>query len=583
MANSFRVDYDVPIELRDGVKLRADVYRPDDDQKHPAIMFRSYNKMYGRATALLYDLVYAGYAYVNSDLRGRGTSEGEWDPSKNFIVEGPDGYDTIEWIASQSWCDGNVGMIGLSHATCFQYMAAIEQPPHLRAIAPWTGDFNEMFVPPYAGGAISLITTLLWLPRESADVVNRLERQGHDVTEMRRVLAWAHSNPDAVANYLPFKDAPLAKIGRIGELLNWRLHPVSQRELEKQRRYEQVMVPCFHECGWYDGVAWSEFENFNNLRKRGGSPQAREGQHIIAGPWQHAMQFQATLGDIHFGFSADSIGSGIHQLQIAFFDKYLRGKDIQLPTVRYFVMGRNRWQTANEWPLPQTQWQRFFLHSKGSANTAAGDGGLSRDEPGSDPPDVFVYNPHRPVPTAGGPLIGVLEGPGIIAGPVEQSHVEKRLDVLCYTTPELAEDVEITGPLQLHLFAATSVRDTDFTAKLVHVYPDGRAYNLAEGIIRASGRKFGDKRELVNPGEVYEYVITLGHTSQLFRKGHRIRVDISSSNFPQFDRNMNTGNPIGEDGRGIPAMQTIYHQSGCASYIDLPVIKGGETNTMAKR
>lgn len=572
MTTRLCVDYDVPIEMRDGIKLRADIYRYDDDAKHPAILFRSYSKTYGRLLPLRQDLVDAGYAFINSDLRGRGASEGEWKPENNFVVEGPDGYDTIEWIASQPWCDGNVGMVGISHAASFQYMTAVEQPPHLKAIAPWTGDFNEMFVPPYTGGAISFITTLIWLPRESADVVNRLAKQGHDVTEMRRALEWARTNPEEVVNYLPFKDVPLAKIGRIGELLNWRLHPVSQPELEKHKRYDRITVPCFHECGWYDGAGWSEFENFNNLRQRAGSPLARASQHIIAGPWQHASQFQSTLGDINFGFSADSLGSGIHQLQIAFFDKYLRGKDIELPSVRYFVMGANQWRTADEWSLPQTDWQRFYLHSRGNANTAAGDGVLSRDEPGSESPDVFVYNPLRPVPTTGGPLIGFVEGPGIIAGPVEQAHVERRADVLCYTTPEFNDDVEITGPLQLHLFAATSARDTDFTAKLAHVYPDGRAYNLAEGIIRASGRKFGDTREFVTPGEVYEYVITLGNTSQLFRKGHRIRVQISSSNFPQFDRNMNTGNPIGQDARGIPAMQTIYHQTGFASYIDLPVI-----------
>ena len=572
MHSSIRIDRDVPIEMRDGTVLRADIYRPDDGQKHPAVLFRSYSSVYGRPMPLLHDLVQAGYAFVNSDLRGRGASEGEWDPSKNFTVEGPDGHDTVEWIAAQPWCDSNVGMIGLSHATHFQYMAAIEQPPHLKAIAPWTGGFNEMYVPPLAGGAISFITTLIWLPRESADAVNRLESQGQDVTEMRRALAWAVNNPEEVANYLPFKEVPLARLGRIGELLDWRLHPVSQAELERHRQYDKVMVPCFHECGWYDGVAWAEFENFNNLRERGGSQLARDGQHITAGPWPHSMQFQNSLGDLNFGFSADNMGSGIHQHQIAFFDKYMRGRDIEIPAVRYFVMGINQWRTADSWPLPQTQWQRFYLHSKGGANTAAGDGLLSRDEPGSEPPDLFVYDPHRPVPTVGGPLIGALPGAGVLAGPIEQSHVEKRHDVLCYTTPELEEDVEVTGPLQLHLLAATSTRDTDFTAKLVHVYPDGRAYNLAEGIMRASGRKFISERELVNPGEVYEYVITLGHTSQLFPKGHRFRIDISSSNFPQFDRNMNTGNPIGEDARGIPAMQTVYHQAEYASYVDLPVI-----------
>jgi uncharacterized protein len=232
------------------------------------------------------------------------------------------------------------------------------------------------------------------------------------------------------------------------------------------------------------------------------------------------------------------------------------------------VMGRNRWQTAEDWPLPQTQWQRFFFHSHGNANTAAGDGVLGHDEPGSENPDIFVYDPHLPVPSIGGRVYGV----GVVPGPLEQSRIAARNDVLCYTTAELVEDVEVTGPLRVHLFTATSAHDTDFTAKFVDVCPDGRAYNIVEGIIRASGRKMNGVRELVTPGETNEYVIQMGDTSQLFRKGHRVRVEISSSNFPMFDRNMNTGNPVGEDARGIPATQTIYHQSGCASYMDLPII-----------
>ncbi len=572
MSSSIRVDIDVAIEMRDGTVLRADIHRPDDGARHPAILFRSYGKAKVRRIPLKEDLVEAGYAFVNSDLRGRGASGGDWDPSKNLVVEGPDGYDTVEWIASQPWCDGNVGMIGLSHATCFQWVTAIQQPPHLKAIAPWTGDFNGMFIPPLAGGAISLITTLVWLPNEAADAVSRLERQGHDVTEMRRTLEWARANPEEVYNYLPFNEVPLARFGRLREILEWRLHPPSPAEMEKHHLYEKVKVPCFSECGWYDGCAWGEFENFNRMRERGGSELARQGQYITAGPWPHAMSFQPTLGDLNFGSSADNLGSGIHQQQIAFFDKYLLGKDVRLPTVRYFLMGKNQWRTADAWPLPQTEWRRFYLHSRGAANTAAGDGALSLDQPGSEPPDLYIYDPLRPVPTVGGPLIGALPGPGLIAGPVEQSHVERRLDVLCYTTPELKEDMEVTGPLQLHLFAATSACDTDFAAKLVDVYPDGRAYNLAEGLLRASGRKLGANRELVTPGEVNEYVITLGVTSQLFRKGHRVRIDVASSNLPQFDRNMNTGNPIGQDARGIPALQTIYHEPGFASYIDLPVI-----------
>jgi uncharacterized protein len=234
------------------------------------------------------------------------------------------------------------------------------------------------------------------------------------------------------------------------------------------------------------------------------------------------------------------------------------------------VMGENAWHNAENWPLPQTEWQRFFLHSQGHANTATGDGLLSRDEPYSESSDIFIYDPLFPVPITGGSRGSAS---GFVAGPMEQSLIEKRSDVLCYTTPELEENMEVTGPLELHLFAATSARDTDFVCRLIDVYPDGRAYNIAEGVIRARYRKSILSADLVNPGEINEYVIKMSHSSQLFRKGHQIRVDITSSNFPAYDRNMNTGNPPGEDAQGFIAKQHVYHEPQCASYIDLPVIK----------
>jgi len=572
MKRTMLIEENLRIPMRDGIHLSADLYRPDDDDSHPVIFMRAYSKYYGQRLPFLDELIEAGYCFVISDLRGRGQSEGEWNPQNNFTVEGVDGYDSVEWIAGQPWCDGNVGMYGVSHAACFAWLTAVEQPPHLKAIAPWTGDFNEQFVPPYTGGVISLITTLMWLPNEAADTVRRMEQEGHDVTEMREVLSLARNNPGEVINYLPFKDVPLARFGKIRELLNWRLSPVPQPVLDEYRRYDKITVPVFHECGWYDGAGWSQFENFIELQSQAGSELSRDGQYMVCGPWAHGMIFQNTLGQINFGFRADNRGSGLHRHQIAFFDKYLRGKDIELPKIHYFVMGKNEWRSSNQYPLPQTQWTRFYLHSNGNANTADGDGVLSTEKPGDEPVDRYLYDPHQPVPTTGGPLIGALTGSDVIAGPIEQYHIEKRHDVLCYTTAPFEEDTEITGALQIHLYASSSACDTDFAAKLVHVYPDGRAYNLAEGIIRASGRNFGHQPEPIQPHEIYEFVITPGHTSQHFPRGHRIRIDITSSNYPLFDRNMNTGNKIGEDAEGIVAMQSIYHDADHPSYIDLPVI-----------
>jgi uncharacterized protein len=573
MTNLMRIDRDAMLEMRDGINVCADIYRPDDGGKHPAILMRSYSKdsISGHPSIFFY-LIDAGYAVINSDLRGRGKSGGHWDPSQNETVEGLDGYDSIEWIAAQPWCDGNIGMAGLSHMGSFQWFTATQKPPHLKAIAPWTTDFSTMFVPPRTGGAISLITTISWLPQVLKDMVDKLDKAGKDVSEIRRCLQWAHDYPQEFYSFLPLGEVPLAKFGDIQDIWRWRLHPMSQVELESHRRYEKVALPCFHECGWFDGVGWVEFENFAGMCTGGGSPESRKSQYIIAGPWQHGWQFNATLGDLNFGSQADTLGSGVNKIQIDFYDRYLRGKDIEIPRVRYFLMGKNEWYNADAWPPPSVTWQRFFFHSLGHANTSGGDGLLSRKEPGTERPDTFQYQPLDPVPTVGGPIISPLAAPGMLAGPLDQYFIEKRADVLCYTTAELEKDIEISGPLQVHLLAATSARDTDFTAKFCVVYPDGRSYNLSEGIMRASGLKFAAKPELINPGEIYEYIITLGNTSQLFRKGYRIRIQISSSNFPMFDRNMNTGNEIGKDAQGVIAKQTIFHHPGYASYIDLPVI-----------
>jgi len=581
------------MEMRDGVLLRADIYRPDDRQEHSAIFSRAYHKGFGNDNMHLSVMhaVRAGYAVVVQVVRGRGTSGGEWKPENAETVEAADGYDSVEWIASQRWCDGSVGVMGYSHSGGMAAQIAMENPPHLKAIAPWSSGIPPSrgrvgpggYRPPNSGGAISLITALVWLPNEAGDIVRRLARQGEDVIEMWRALEWARQSPEEYFNYLPLLEIPFVRFEQIGRLWKYRLQGLPGAEATSAKAgdretYGKVKVPCSHLTGWFDGLASFSFESFQNMRQQGGSKLARQGQHIICGPWAHSLDLPSHLGAVNFGAEVGGTFGGVtpsasSQL-LTFFDKYLRDKDVRIPPVRYFLMGVNQWREADAWPLPQTEWQRYYLHSRGRANTSIGDGRLTREEPGAESPDTFVYDPHNPVPTVGGSLVAAPAGFGFVAGPLEQSHLETRPDVLCYTTPELKQDLEITGPLEVHIFASTTAKDTDFTAKLVDVYPDGRSHNLLDGIKRARGLKSEDRVEFINPGEVYEFVITLGPTSQLFRRGHRLRIDISSSNFPLYDRNMNTGNPIGEDARGVPATQTVYHQKEYASYIDLPVIPG---------
>ncbi|MBW2084621.1 MAG: CocE/NonD family hydrolase [Deltaproteobacteria bacterium] len=576
MANSIRIDRDIPMKTRDGVVLRADVYRPDDKDKHPAILIRSpYNKQLSGKSDYLsaVDAAFARYAFVVQDTRGRFTSEGDYMPG---MPEGLDGYDTVEWIASEPWCDGNVGMAGGSYLGRIQWQTAMEAPPSLKAMAPHittAGPLSETRM----SGPLDFEQSVSWFALMAIDMIDKLEKQGKDISKMREMIDRARFNTDEVINYLPFKDVPHFNFegvrqgfqpGRVDAIL-----AALKSEKDLYWSYDKVQVPCMHAAGWYDLFVGSLFNNFLSMREKGGSKIAREGQYVLCGPWAHGANLLAFVGGLHFGPVARGVAAFVQERHLAFFDKYLRGIDKDIPLVRYFVMGRDRWQNADTWPLPQTDWQRFYLHSKGRANTASGNGVLSRNEPGSEPSDIFVYDPRFPVPTLGGRNLPTGR---LVPGPFDQTLNENRSDVLCYTTPELQEDMEITGPLTLHLFASTSAKDTDFTAKLIDVYPHGAAYNVAEGCIRAKNRKSVLKPEPITPGEVYEFTIDMAHTSIVLHKGHRIRLDVSSSNFPRIDRNMNTGNAFGEDAQGVPAVQTIFHQSEYPSYIDLPVIPGNK-------
>ncbi|HEX9896243.1 MAG TPA: CocE/NonD family hydrolase [Dehalococcoidales bacterium] len=574
MQSSIRIDKNVTIEVRDGTKLRADIYRPDDNQKHPAIFIRTpYNKLRAAGSIGYIDVLPAadsGYVVIIQDVRGRFASEGEFRRRDLSTVEGIDGYDSVEWIANQPWCDGNVGTAGGSYLAQLQWQTAMENPPHLKAMAPMISGASTKQDQTMLAGTLNLYRLASWVPQQGLDILNKMEKQGKDVSQMRRILLQALANPEETYNFLPLKDSPLAQFESMGENM-WKeaFENANRQTLQPYMDYwlyEKVAVPCYHMDGWYDHHLWATFQNFKNMQEKGGSQRARTGQHVLIGPWLHGLP-DSVVGQLNFGTSASG-PAALSDYTIAFFNKYLRGMDVKLPIIRYFVMGRNMWQNSDTWPPPHTRMQRFFLHSKGHANTLNGDGLLSREQPQSEPPDVFIYNPHFPVPTTGGRLVNQT---GMVGGPIDQSHIEKCQDILCYKTPELKEDTEVTGPLDFHLFASTSVKDTDFTAKLIDFYPDGRAFNIAEGIIRARYRKSVFSPEFVNPGEIYEYTINMGSTSNVFKKGHRIGIDISSSNFPASDRNMNTGNRLGEDTQGISAIQNIFHQSQYASYIDLPL------------
>jgi putative CocE/NonD family hydrolase len=574
MSDSFIIDHGVPIEMRDGVKLMADIYRPGGNDKYPAILLRTpyhSSEVFSFSYVEPLPTLISGYALVLAYVRGRYGSEGKYELTSSQQVEGADCYDTVEWRASQPWCDGNIGMAGESALGTIQWRTARENPPHLKAIAPSLTVAPGETGPEASDYPVYLNIASAFTMIIARDILNKLERSGTDTSEMRRWIKSVEEDPSIVYNYLPLKNVPQFNIPGIIDIWHTLLRIPSSKEQPASPEpfpYHKINIPCLSIASWYDPWSRGTFRTFLNMRTMSGNG-ARQRQHIFAGPWCHHRPVRV-LGDIDFGPLADDVGSKAWGYQLAFFDKYLKRKDITLPLVRYFRMGSNSWHNADDWPLPRTTWQRFFLHSNGGANSASGDGLLTRKEPQSEPPDTYVYDPNHPVPTTGGR--GAEAENGFVTGPIDQIHIERRHDVLCYRTPELDQNTEITGPIELHLFPSSSCRDTDFSTKLVDVYPDGRAYNITDGIVRAQYRNSFTKPEPLKPAEIVELIIRLGITSQLFRRGHRIRLDITSSNFPAFDRNMNTGNPIGIGAEGIPALQTVYHQSGYASYIELPFI-----------
>ena len=580
MSNRVLVDRNVPTPMRDGTVLRADVYRPETDAPVPAIVSRlPYNKdvLLNQAFAIhAIRAAEAGFAIIYQDTRGRFQSEGMFYP---FFHEGKDGFDTVEWAASQPWCSGAVGMTGASYFGATQWLAAAEQPPHLKAICPivTTSEYYESWT--YQGGAFQLGFTLMWtLENLAPETARRLAEAGQtDPEEMMRLLL-ATDRMDDQYQHLPLSDLTVLRGSEAANFYSdWIAHATDDdywRSVAINHRYNQIEVPALNIGGWYDLFLHGTLENFVRMGQEGGSDLSQKGQRLLVGPWAHAA-FSGIFPDHSFGISSSADMVDLTDLQLRFFAHHLKGETTSIEQespVRIFVMGENRWRDEEEWPLDRTQYVPWYLHSSGDAGDSGGS--LSPEGPSLEARDVYLYDPRNPAPTIGGPtfLPGLLLGAN--AGPRDQSPVEARPDVLVYSSAPLEQPLEVTGPLTVKLHAATSASDTDFVVRLCDVYPDGVSRILAEGILRARFREGYSQPRPIEPDRVYEYEINLVATSHVFQAGHRIRVDVTSSSFPRFDRNPNTGKPLGEDGWEDlqPALQTIFHDSERPSHILLPVI-----------
>ena len=553
---SVEARYDVKVPMRDGVNLSADIYFPRGEQgPFPVILTRTpYDNMTEESLEAGRFYPQHGYVLVAQDVRGRNDSDGDFYP---YLNDFNDGHDTVEWIGAQPWCDGNVGMVGASYVGYVQWQAASMGSRYLKAIVPRVIGANMYETGWYQGGAFHLGTAAMWAMRYDG-------RTRQDIFDYN----WEQL----------FKKLPLAELDReagkdVHFFRDWIAHPDYDDYWMAQsieERYPNIKVPVLQIGGWYDVLVRGTFHHFTEMREHGGSELARQNQRAVVGPWIHSACSTTFAGELDFG----SISMlDLQEVELRWFDHWLKGKDNGAERdapLRLFVMGSNEWRDENEWPLARTQFTPYYFHSGGGANSLEGDGSLSTIPPADEPPDGFVYNPAFPVPTRGG---NTCCNPELVPwGVYDQRPIEYRNDVLVYTSEPLEEDLEVTGPISVKLYASTDGRDTDFTAKLVDVHPDGYAVNLCDNIMRARYHESREYQTLLEPGRVYEFTIDLWMTSNVFLKGHRIRVDVTSSNFPRFDRNPNTGNTFGQDTELRTAHQTIVHDEAHPSHILLPVI-----------
>lgn len=578
MATRVIIENNVEIPLRDGTVTRANIYRPQTEDLVPAILVRTpYSKDLLFAQTFSLDPVRAaesGFAVVFQDTRGRYKSEGNFHP---YRYEAEDGYDSVEWVAEQDWCDGSIGMSGLSYLGAAQWLAAIERPPHLKTIVPITiGSQHYMDMMAYEGGAFKLGYLLFWITAFVApDVAMRRVAEGKtDEGEVMRIFESIDQVHD-LSRHMPLSTLSLLKENPVAEFyFEWmRRQSEDYQPAAIRDHYSHIEVPAYIVGGWYDYFLDGTLENFTRMQKEGATQGAREGQRLLIGPWDHLLSSVSSEHD--FGIFASTLGADFVGLQLEHFAYHLKGEQNgveEAPPVRIFVMGENVWRNENEWPLARTDYVRWYLHSDGNAKSDGG--GFSPEEPGQEPEDSYLYDPRDPAPTVGGAvgLPGLVQGVNV--GPRDQRPVEARPDVLVYTSTVLEEPLEITGPLSATIHAASSARDTDFIVRLCDVYPDGASRILAEGVVRARYRHSYDEPSLIQPGEMYTYEVDLVATSNVFQSGHRLRVDVTSSSFPYLDRNTNTGNPLGEDGPEDlqPAMQKVFHDLAHPSHLVLPVI-----------
>ena len=552
------VEADVGAAMRDGTVLRADVYRPDAPGRYPVLLQRTpYSKDGENCVEQGHRLAERGYVVVQQDVRGRYRSDGEFQPG--FFSadhrDSEDGYDTVEWAAGLPWSTGKVGTFGGSYCGWTQWELAHTRPPHLAAMIP--SAIAADLLDREMSGVLRLGRVLWWSVNTLApDVHRRLGDESGPTTTDEAERLYLERDRSKWLWHLPLAEIPDEVLSGVGR--HWRrwLADHASDHFGFLERHRDVAVPALTTTGWYDQQIGA-IKNFTGMRANGMTEEARRGQRLIVGPWSHTTDFSSSqVGEVDFGPEAVR---DFYQMADDWFGHWLKAESTgveEWPPVQVFVMGANRWREEEEWPLARTEYTDYYLH---------GGGKLNRRAPSDGPPDSYDYDPRDPVMT--------LYSPPGQQEPQNQRALDGRRDILVYQTDPVEEPVEVTGPITLHLWAASSARDTDFMVKLMDVWPDGFVQELCYGIVRARYRESFASPSLIEPGRPYEYTIRVNPTGNLFRRGHRIRLDVSSSDFPNFDRNHNTGGDDYAESTLVTARQTIYHDRQRPSRVVLPVIR----------
>jgi len=589
------IDQKVMMPMRDGIRLATDIYRPKTDKKVPIIFSRTpYNfNSYGngeertRGYQRAYEAVKRGYAYVVQNERGRYFSEGEWDILGTPLT---DGYDAFTWMADQPWSNGKIGTLGCSSTAEWQMAVAAMDHPNHTAMVPQgfgagvgrVGEFYEQGNW-YRGGAEQMLF-FAWLYSTQHDENAPRLPEGMAQEDLLRLQRFYDMSPEYPRvdwseglQHLPIQDIIKNQNGPKGVF-----EKMIRRKPNDPAWYEgglvhddmEIGVPSFWFTSWYDVSISPNLALFNHVRNTA-EKEVADNQYLVIAPTLHCAYKRATENTIVGERSVGDARLNYDELVYGWFDYWLKNEKNKildtLPRVQYYVMGSNEWKTSDTWPPENAEMTTFYMDSEGNANSLYGDGKLTLDPPSQDHKDSFTYDPMNPVSSYGGNVC--CTGNAVKGGSFDQQEMETRNDILVYTSDPLEEGVEITGFVETSLYVSSDVKDTDFTIKLIDVYPDGRAYNLDETIQRVRYREGYDKEVFMEEGNVYKVDLSAMSTSNYFAKGHRIRIEISSSNFPRFARNLNTGGNNFDESVGVVAHNNVHHSRKYPTQIKLPIVK----------